>query len=60
MCVRLAQVIRHERYSKKADVFSYGMLLFELLTHQVRVPHGLCSLLRRKCRSAHAPAGRAR
>jgi serine/threonine protein kinase len=29
------EVIRHERYSKKADVYSYAMVLFELLTHQV-------------------------
>ena len=28
------EVICHERYSKKADIFSFGCLLFELLTHQ--------------------------
>eukprot|EP00962_Isochrysis_galbana_P020801 scaffold6107_cov130-Isochrysis_galbana.AAC.10 len=30
------EVIRHEIYTQSADVFSYGMLAFELLTHQVR------------------------
>ena len=29
------EVTRHEGYSKSADVFSYAMLLFELLTHEV-------------------------
>jgi len=29
------EVVRNEGYTKSADVFSYGMLLFELLTHQV-------------------------
>ena len=29
------EVARNEGYTKSADVFSYGMLLFELLTHQV-------------------------
>ena len=29
------EVIRHERYSKSADVFSFGGVLFELLTHEV-------------------------
>ena len=29
------EVVRHERYSKKADVFSYSMVLYELLTHEV-------------------------
>ena len=29
------EVIRHERYSRSADVYSYAMILFELLTHQV-------------------------
>ena len=26
---------RHERYSKSADVYSFAMVLFELLTHQL-------------------------
>ena len=29
------EVTRHEGYTKSADVFSYGMLLFELITHEV-------------------------
>ena len=29
------EVTRHEGYTKSADVFSYGMLLFELLAHEV-------------------------
>ena len=29
------QVTRHEGYTKSADVFSYGMLLFELIAHEV-------------------------
>ena len=29
------EVARNERYSKSADVFSFAMLLFELITHQV-------------------------
>ena len=28
-------MIRHERYSRSADVYSFAMILFELLTHQV-------------------------
>ncbi len=28
------EVINHEAYSRSADVFSYAMLLFELLTHE--------------------------
>jgi len=28
------EVARHERYQKSADVYSFSMLLFELLTHQ--------------------------
>ena len=30
------QVIRHEKYSRSADVYSFAMILFELLTHEVR------------------------
>jgi serine/threonine protein kinase len=29
------EVTRHEGYTKSADVFSYGMLLFELISHEV-------------------------
>ena len=29
------EVARNEKYSKPADVFSFAMLLFELITHQV-------------------------
>jgi len=29
------EVTRHEGYTRSADVFSYGMLLFELLAHEV-------------------------
>ena len=29
------EVTRHEGYTKSADVFSYGMLLFELIAHEV-------------------------
>ena len=29
------EVTRHEGYTKSADVFSYAMLLFELITHEV-------------------------
>jgi serine/threonine protein kinase len=29
------EVTRHEGYTKSADVFSYAMLLFELLTHEI-------------------------
>jgi len=29
------EVIRHERYSHSCDVYSYGMLCYELLTHRV-------------------------
>ena len=32
------EIIRHESYTESADVFSYGMLGFELLTHEVREP----------------------
>ena len=28
------EVLLHERYSKSADIFSYGGLLFELITHE--------------------------
>ena len=28
------EVIRHEKYSRSADVYSFAMILFELLTHQ--------------------------
>ena len=31
------EVIRHEKYSRSADVYSYAMILYELLTHEV--PH---------------------
>jgi hypothetical protein len=30
------QVILNERYSRPADVYSYAMVLFEVLTHQAR------------------------
>ena len=30
-------MIRHEKYSRSADVYSFAMILFELLTHEVRV-----------------------
>jgi len=33
-CYMAPEVICHERYSKSADVFSYGCLLFELVTRQ--------------------------
>ena len=29
------EVARHERYRKSADVYSFGMVLFELITHEV-------------------------
>ena len=29
------EVARHERYRKSADVYSFGMVCFELITHQV-------------------------
>ena len=29
------EVVNHEQYSRPADVFSYSMILFELLTHEI-------------------------
>ena len=34
------EIVRQEAYSEKADVFSYGIILWELLTRQVCVPGG--------------------
>lgn len=31
------EVARHEPYKGSADVYSYGMLCFELITHEVRL-----------------------
>jgi hypothetical protein len=41
LCVRLYKVIEHKPYDHKADVFSFGIVLWELLAGKV-TPHSLC------------------
>lgn len=43
VCVQAPEIVRQERYSEKADVFSFGVILWELLTRETpyRGMHGV-------------------
>lgn len=58
------EVIEHKPYDEKADVFSFGVVVWELLTCKVRDrwPRGVscCCVDARACMSVCAPAARVR